>query len=72
MSAGPLPGQPAHHAHMGTAIRVIRWVAVGAVLFFLISLVTGVGIQVAVTLLAIAVVVVVGASVTDFATKRRR
>ena len=57
---------------MGTAIRVIRWVAVGAVLFFLISLVTGVGTQVAVTLLAIAVVMVVGAGVTDFATKRRR
>ncbi|MET9633501.1 hypothetical protein ABZX92_39190 [Lentzea sp. NPDC006480] len=57
---------------MGTAIRVVRWVAVAAVLFFLISLVTGVGTEVAVPLLGIAVLVVVGTSATDLATRRGR
>ncbi|MGW4208491.1 hypothetical protein ACWEIJ_10950 [Lentzea sp. NPDC004789] len=41
-------------------------------LFFLIALITGVGIEVAVPLLVITVLVVAGTSVTDLAIRRRR
>lgn len=68
---GPLPSRHAYRARMQNVVRVARWLALGSVALFAITLITRTRVDVAFMFMVIMVLVVTVVGVVDLVVRRR-